>query len=430
MSLASRDKKYIWHPYTQARLDRDPIPVARGEGAWLIDEKGNKYLDAISSWWVNIHGHAHPYIAKRIAQQVKMLEQVIFAGFTHEPAVTLAERILNLLPGNFSKVFYSDDGSTAVEAALKMALQYWHNQGKKKTKIIAFKGGYHGDTFGAMSASGRGVFTQPFSSLLFDVAHIEPPVQGNEKLSVRHLKSLIVSRQPPIAAFIFEPLVMGAGGMIMYDPEPLDEMMAICKRQGILTIADEVMTGFGRTGKLFACEYLKNQPDIICLSKGLTGGFLPLGLTACTENIFNTFHSEDRSKTFFHGHSYTANPLACAAAAASLDLVGKKDFMKSVRRINARHLAFKNELEKNISVSNARITGTILAFEFHASNSKLSASNYLHPSRNRIYDFFIERGILLRPLGNTIYLMPPYCIKGGELDLIYEKVMELVGQAP
>lgn len=427
MSVSQKDYKYIWHPYTQSKLDRDPIPIARGEGAWLIDERGNKYLDAISSWWVNIHGHAHPHIVKKIAAQAKKLEQVIFAGFTHEPAVTLAERILNLLPGNFSKVFYSDDGSTAVEVALKMALQYWHNQGMNKTGIIAFKDGYHGDTFGAMSASGRGMFTQPFSSLLFDVLHIEPPVQGKEKLSVRQLKSSIINRQSSIAAFIFEPLAMGAGGMIMYDPEPLDEMIAICKEHGILTIADEVMTGFGRTGKIFACEYLKNNPDFICLSKGLTGGFLPLGLTACTENIFKAFHSDDRAKTFFHGHSYTANPLACAAALASLDLVLKKDFMKSIRRINSRHLAFKNKLEKNISVRNARVTGTILAFELQTLNAKLSTSNYFHPSRNRIYDFFIERGILLRPLGSTIYLMPPYCIKDKELDLIYEKVMEFVG---
>jgi adenosylmethionine-8-amino-7-oxononanoate aminotransferase len=350
--------------------------------------------------------------------------------------VRLAEKIMKLLPGNFSKAFYSDDGSTAVEVALKMALQYWHNEGKKKTKIIAFKDGYHGDTFGAMSASGRGVFTQPFVSLLFEVIHIEPPLPGSGKKSIEQLKSSISSHRSSIAGFIFEPLVLGAGGMMMYDPEPLDEMIAICRKHHILTIADEVMTGFGRTGKLFACEYLKDKPDIICLSKGLTGGFLPLGLTVCTEDIFRAFHSDDRSKTFFHGHSYTANPLACAAALASLDLAARKDFMKSIKRIQSRHLSFKKKLERFTLVKNARVKGTILAFEFQTPNSsaqsngvrksadKLETSSYLHPSRNRIYDFFMERRILIRPLGNTIYLMPPYCIKDKELDMIYESITE------
>ena len=430
MNLTKRDKKHIWHPYTQSKIDRDPIPVVRGEGAWLIDDKGNKYLDAISSWWVNIHGHAHPYIAKKIAEQVNKLEQVIFAGFTHAPAVELADRILKLLPGNFSKLFYSDNGSTAVEVALKMALQYWHNRGTKKTKIIAFKDGYHGDTFGAMSVSGRGVFTQPFSSLLFDVIHIEPPLPGNEKKSVEQLKSSIGKHPSSIACFLFEPLVMGAGGMLMYDHEPLDEMIALCRKNNILTIADEVMTGFGRTGKLFACNHLKNQSDIMCLSKGLTGGFLPLGLTACTEAIYQAFYSDDRTKTFFHGHSFTANPLACAAALASLDLVKKKYFNKSIRRIHLHHLAFMKKLERYSNIKNVRVKGTILAFEYEpkTENRKLKTHNYLHPSRNHIYDFFINRGVLLRPLGNTIYVMPPYCSNKQELLFVYKTILQLISE--
>lgn len=404
----------------------------------MTDNKGNKYLDAISSWWVNIHGHAHPYIAKKIAEQALILEQVIFAGFTHEPAIKLAERILKLLPGNFSKVFYSDDGSTAVEVALKMAFQYWHNKGKPRMKIIAFKNGYHGDTFGAMSASGRGVFTKPFFPFLFEVVHIDPPLQGNEKKSFRQLKSIIGRPSSSLpAAFIFEPLVMGAGGMLMYPPEPLDRMIDLCRRQGVLTIADEVMTGFGRTGKLFASEHVKNQPDIICLSKGLTGGFLPMGITACTENIYRAFFSDDRSKTFFHGHSYTANPLACAAANASLDLAEKRKLMQSIRRIHSQHLGFLKKFKNNPKAHNVRVTGTILAFELQTSNPNpqfsdcrnfgkaTQASDYFHPSRSRIYNFFIERGILLRPLGNTVYVMPPYCIRDNELKKVYDAIVEL-----
>lgn len=430
MSLSAKDKKYIWHPYTQAKTDGPPIPIVSGKGAWLTDEKGNQYLDVISSWWVNIHGHAHPYIAKKIAEQAKRLEQVIFAGFTHGPAVRLAGKTLKLLPGDYSKVFYSDDGSTAVEVALKMALQYWHNRGEKKTKIIALKGAYHGDTFGAMSASGRGVFTKAFEPLLFEVIHIEPPVkkhsERSEEFPETMAQMLRYAKHDDIAAFIFEPLVMGAGGMIMYRPEPLDAMIAFCKENNILTIADEVMTGFGRTGKLFATEYLKNQPDIICLSKGITGGFLPLGLTACTKDVFDAFQSDDRSKTFFHGHSYTANPLACAAALASLDLAEKKEFKLNIRRINTLHLAFIKKLEQYDNVKDIRVTGTILACELQTSNSKLQTSNYLHPSRNSIYDFFMERKIVLRPLGNTIYLMPPYCITDEELDKVYTAIEEFL----
>jgi len=425
MSITEKDKKYVWHPYTQAKVEMPPIPIVRGEGAWLIDERGKKYLDAISSWWVNIHGHAHPHICGKISEQAKRLEQVIFAGFTHPPAVQLAERLLSLLPGSYSKLFYSDNGSTAVEVALKMAFQFWYNQGKPKTKIIAFKNGYHGDTFGAMSASGRGVFTKPFFPFLFEVVHLEPPVRLISKEILRF------ARNNQTACFIFEPLVMGAGGMFMYEAEPLDEMISICRKHNILTIADEVMTGFGRTGKLFATEYLKNQPDIICLSKGLTGGFLPLGVTACSEKIFRRFYSNDRAKTFFHGHSYTANPLSCTAALASLDLVEKNDFRKNIRRINAQHLAFLKRIDAHPRVQNARVKGTILAFEFRASSGTRDApeaSGYLHPERNRLYDFFIQRGVLLRPLGNTIYVMPPYCIRKDELERVYEAIDELLHQ--
>ncbi len=423
MTLSERDLRNVWHPYTQAQIESAPVPIVRGEGSWLFDENGEKYLDAISSWWVNIHGHAHPYIADKISEQARVLEQVIFAGFTHKPAIELAERILNVLPGNFSKVFYSDDGSTAVEVALKMALQLWYNRGeKKKAKVIAFKNAYHGDTFGAMSVSERGVFTEPFSPLLFEVNRIAVPLKGFESQSLVNLKSAIENNKSEIAAFVFEPLVMGAGGMLMYEPEPLDELIVLCKANKIITIADEVMTGFGRTGKLFACENLKSAPDIICLSKGITGGFMPLGLTACTEEIFKAFYSSDRTKTFFHGHSYTANPLACAAALASLDLCGKEDFKNELSRINSKHQTFKSKITGHQRVENVRVKGTILAFDLKTDES----TSYLNKERNRIYDFFIGRGILLRPLGNTIYIMPPYCITNEELDMIYQSITDFL----
>lgn len=420
MSLSHRDTKSLWHPYTQAKTEPPAIAIVKGKGAWLYDENGKKYLDAISSWWVNIHGHAHPYIAQKIASQAKLLEQVIFAGFTHEPAIELAERIIRLLPGKYARVFYSDNGSTAVEVALKMAVQYWHNKGIRKTKIIAFKNSYHGDTFGAMSASGRGIFTNPFSSLLFDVIHVEPPLKGNEQAAIAHFKKVVGNKS--VAAFLFEPLVLGAGGILIYDAEPLDEMLDLCKKNNILTIADEVMTGFGRTGKLFATEYLKNQPDIICLSKGITGGFLPLGVTVCTEKIYNAFYSSDRKKTFFHGHSYTANPLACAAANASMDLMEKKAFRLALNRIQKQQSDFAHLLKKNTRIVNVRMLGTILAFDMKATGK----TNYLNKARARIYNHFIERGILLRPLGNTIYLMPPYCITEKELNFLHKEMLAFI----
>src|ERR1700753_2383245 len=260
MSLVERDLKVIWHPYTQMKTALPPIPIVRGEGACLFDEDGKCYIDAVSSWWVNIHGHAHPYIAQKVAEQLTKLEHVIFAGFTHEPAVLLAERLLKILPANQGKAFYSDHGSTAVEVAIKMCLQYWHNQGIQRTKILAFNNAYHGDTFGAMAVSGRSAFTAAFDSLLFEVEFIDLPDADN----ITDLKSQISNLKSELACFIFEPLVQGSAGMLMYGAEYLDQLMAHCRSEGVLLIADEVFTGFGRTGKLFACDYLDTQPDIMC----------------------------------------------------------------------------------------------------------------------------------------------------------------------
>src|ERR1700754_2240742 len=321
MSLTDRDLKVIWHPYTQMKTALPPIPIVKGEGACLYDENGKQYLDAVSSWWVNIHGHAHPYIAQKVAEQLKQLEHVIFAGFTHPTAVELAERLLAILPDNQQKVFYSDNGSTAVEVAIKMCLQYWHNMGKTRTKMLAFKNAYHGDTFGAMAVSGRSAFTAAFDSLLFEVEFIDLPGKDN----IADLKAQISNLKSELACFIFEPLVQGSAGMLMYEAEYLNQLMAHCKQENVLMIDDEVFTGFGRTGKRFACNHVQVQPDIMCFSKGLTGGTMALGLTTCTQQIYDAFLSDDKLKTLFHGHSFTANPVAIAAALASLDLFLKPE---------------------------------------------------------------------------------------------------------
>lgn len=415
MSLTERDQKVIWHPYTQMKNALPHIPIVRGEGVYLFDEDGKKYIDAVSSWWVNIHGHAHPHIAKKVAEQLSVLEHVIFAGFTHEPAVQLAERLLELLPGDQEKVFYTDNGSTAVEVALKMCLQFWSNTGHKgRTKIIAFKEAYHGDTFGAMSVSGRSIFTDPFNSMLFDVEFIDLPTEKN----IEQLKSKINYLSNEVACFIFEPMVLGAGGMLMYEGQYLDQLMETCQKHGILTIADEVMTGFGRTGTYFACETLQAKPDIFCLSKGLTGGTMPLGVTTCNQKIFDAFLSDDKLKTLYHGHSFTANPVACAASLASMDILLKPETMANIQRIKAKNETFAAEIKEHPKVRDVRQKGTILVLEWETGND----TSYLSGLRNQLYLYFLERGIILRPLGNILYILPPYIISDEDLEYIYQTI--------
>ncbi|WP_026898535.1 adenosylmethionine--8-amino-7-oxononanoate transaminase [Daejeonella oryzae] len=415
MRLSERDQQVIWHPYTQAQLSGAPIAIVRGEGVNLFDDTGNKYLDAVSSWWVNLHGHSHPYMSQKISEQLHTLEHVIFAGFTHQPAIELAERLLSILPSNQNRVFYSDNGSTATEVAIKMAIQYWWNKGITKTKIIAFEHAYHGDTFGAMSASARGSFTDAFSELLFEVIHIPLPLKGHENLTISILQKEISESGNTIAAFIFEPLVLGAGGMLMYEAEVLDQLLEICSENSILAIADEVMTGFGRTGKNFACGHLTRKPDIICLSKGITGGTMAFGATTCTAEIYAAFLSDDRSKTFFHGHSYTANPVACSAALASFDLLIKEECQQNIQRIASSHVDFVTRNQGHKILKNLRSTGTILAMDIET----VEQNSYFHSLSTRLYTYFIDQGIILRPLGNTIYLMPPYCINDQELSRVY-----------
>ena len=418
MNWKERDKAYVWHPFTPIKGAAEPIHIERGEGVYLYASDGRRFLDAIASWWVNIHGHGHPKIAQAIAEQALKLDHVLFAGFTHTPAITLAEKLLEVLPPTFSKVFYSDNGSTSVEVALKMAVQYFFNRGEThKFRFIAFEGAYHGDTFGAMSAAERSAFNAPFQKLLFDVVHIPTPTVENLETSLAQFEA--AAQQGDVAAFIFEPLVQGASGMLMYEAAGLDKLLALSKAYNIVCIADEVMTGFGRTGKIFATDHLTQKPDIMCLSKGITGGFLPLGVTTCTAEIFSAFDSDDMMKTFFHGHSYTANPIVCAAAVASMDILRGEECQNQIAMICRQHAAFLKKMKPHPLIKNIRQTGTILAIELHTGEN----TSYFNSIKAIIQPFFLENGILIRPLGNVLYLMPPYCITETELLGVYE-VME------
>lgn len=411
MNLAARDRQVIWHPFTQQKNMLSPVPIVKGAGTILYAEDGSQYIDAISSWWVTLHGHAHPYIAEKLYQQALQLEQVIFAGFTHEPAVRLAERLLPLLPGTMSRIFYSDNGSTATEVSLKMAVQYWWNQGQhQRKKILAFRNAYHGDTFGAMSVSDRSVFTLAFHDLLFEVIFIDTPTPEN----ICGSQKIIQESGEEIAAFIYEPLVQGAGGMKMYAPNLMNELLRTAKQSDIICIADEVMTGFGRTGRLFASLHLTEEPDIICLSKGLTGGTMALGITACNSRIYEAFVQDDKYKTFFHGHSFTANPLACTAALASLDLLEKESCQEKINWISQSNEKFVAKLNRYPHIKDLRQLGTLLAFEIIQGKDE-----YLNSISSVITQKAMEQGVYIRPLGNTVYLMPPYCITETELEKVY-----------
>ncbi len=418
-TIRERDKQVIWHPYTPMKVWPEAIGIVRGEGAYLIDEDGNRYLDAISSWWVNLHGHSHPYIAQKVSEQLNTLEHCIFAGFTHEPAVALAECLLQILPQNMSKVFYSDNGSTAVEVAIKMALQYWNNKGLEKKQLIALENAYHGDTFGAMAVSGRSIFTNAFADLLFDVSFVSFPSAGNETQSIEALENIL--KRGDAAAFIVEPLVQGSAGMQMYSADVLEQYFALCRQYNTLIIADEVMTGFGRTGTLFACDKIQTMPDMVCLSKGLTGGSMPLGVTVATQDVFDAFYDDDRTRMLYHGHSFTANPTICAAALASLDLLLEQKCEQQRTLIECEHTLFALTIKEHPLVADVRQTGTILAIELKTDNPSYHAS-----IRDILYKFFLDKKIIMRPLGNIIYILPPYCIKATELAYIYRCISELL----
>ncbi len=418
-----KDKQFVWHPFTHLNQSEDPIHIVKGEGAYFYDAEGNKLLDGISSWWVNLHGHCHPYIAQKVSEQLYTLEHAIFSGYTHSAAVTLAERLIGHLPNNQSKIFYSDNGSTAVEVALKMTLQYFHNQGVVKKKFIAFENAYHGDTFGSMSVGARNVFNNAFENLLFDVIHIPLPNADNID-DLKNTLDVWFKNHHDIAGFIFEPLVQGAAGMLMYEAKYLDDLMTICKQHQVICIADEVMTGFGRTGRFFASEYLTQQPDIICLSKGLTGGFMPLGVTSCAQFIYDAYLSDDKTKTFFHGHSYTANATACSAALASLDLMEKEETIEQILMITQSNYDYVLKNKSHKSLKDCRSKGTILALEINTEEH----THYLNKASENITTYFLKRKIIIRPLGNILYLIPPYCITEQELKNVYNVIDEFLNQ--
>ncbi|MEP6924053.1 MAG: adenosylmethionine--8-amino-7-oxononanoate transaminase [Pyrinomonadaceae bacterium] len=419
MDLAGRDRAHLWHPYTQEKTAPVPIPVVRGKGVWLELVDGRKILDGISSWWVNIHGHSHDYLNEALAKQARELEHVIFAGFTHRPAIELAEKLVEILPIGLTRVFYSDNGSTAVEVALKMAYQFWLNCGQERTTFIALKGAYHGDTFGAMAASDDSSFTAPFKNLLFKVLRAASP---NTKNFIESLEKILAENSQDIAAVIIEPMLQGAGGMIVWQAEDLRRVRELCDEHNVLLIADEVLTGFGRTGKMFACEYAQITPDIICLSKALTAGYLPLGATVAKEKIYQAFLSDDRQKTFFHGHSFTANPLACAVARASLELFERENSLEKVRVINRKfHERLPRLLNLEI-VSDVRIIGAVGIIELNESGG------YLANIGQRLFQEFLARNILLRPLGNVLYFMPPYVISENEIDWVLDEIEKVLQQ--
>ena len=419
--------KNLWHPFTILKDAPDPIKVKSGKGSWLTLEDGREVIDAISSWWVNIHGHTHPEVADAIYEQAQTLEHVIFAGFTHDPAEQLAEMLVEKLPKNLNRVFYSDNGSTAVEVGMKLAYQFWKNKGETRKTFICFEGAYHGDTFGAMSAGERSVFTDVFKDLLFDVevlpfpeTWIDDKTRSNkEDEIIEKLEGLLTKNPDKYAGILMEPLVQGAGGMRMCSEEFLQKLHWVNRQFGVLLIFDEVMTGFGRTGDYFACKRAQVEPDIICLSKGITAGFMPLAATVCSDEIYQTFNSSDPIKTFWHGHSYTANPIGCAAGVASMKILQREEAFKKVEEIHRTEI---QKLQNHPKLEHFRITGTIAAMDIKNNEE----GGYLNSAAKKIKKECIDHGVLLRPLGNVLYVMAPYCTSKKELREIYSVIAEIV----
>lgn len=424
----------IWHPFTQSALDPDPIRIASAEGVWLHTQDGRKLIDAISSWWVNLHGHGHPHIARAIARQAEKLEHVIFAGFTHDPAEELAAKLSPIVPDGLDRVFFSDNGSTAVEVAVKMAVQYWRNRGQEdRHRIVALDRAFHGDTVGAMSVSGDSVFTEAFDSLRFEVLRAHSPYcfrcpvgRTWDECAIDCLDSfeaLLESEGSTIAACIVEPLVQGAAGMIVQPPGYLERIRDLCQRHGALLIADEVLTGFGRTGTMFACERVRVTPDILCVSKGLTGGFLPFAATLTTAEVHDRFHSSDRTHTLFHGHSFSGNPLGCAAAIANLEIFENEPVFERIAAIQRVHEERLPLVAVQDAVADIRMIGTIAAVEIDVGDA-----GYLSTIRPRLYQYFLDHGVLLRPLGNVVYILPPYAISPGELHRVYDVLTSAISE--
>ncbi|NNK20675.1 MAG: adenosylmethionine--8-amino-7-oxononanoate transaminase [Flavobacteriaceae bacterium] len=412
--LTERDKRHLWHPLTQHKTHKGMLGITKARGAVLIDEEGREYIDAIASWYTAMYGHCNPDITGPVANQMSQLDQVIFSGLTHEPAIALSEALMKVLPSNQEKLFFSDNGSTAVEIGIKMALQYFYNKGQKRNVMLAFEDGFHGDTFGAMSVSGLSSYNGPFEDHFIQVERIEVPTENNVDKILSGLKTRL--QQENIAGFVYEPLVQGAAAMKMHKPEHLNRILELLKSHSVLTIADEVMTGFGKTGSYFASDQLSIKPDIICLSKALTAGLLPMAITSCSKEIYDAFYDDEIAKGFFHGHTYTANPLACTAALSALNLLQTEAMQNNISRITSRHQQFNETIKNHPKVSETRQIGVIFALDL-----KIEMSRY-GTLRDRLYDHFMENGVFLRPLGKTIYILPPYVISDAQLDKVYKAV--------
>ncbi|PTX44732.1 adenosylmethionine-8-amino-7-oxononanoate aminotransferase [Christiangramia gaetbulicola] len=413
-SLAERDQKHLWHPLTQHKTSPEMLPVTKAKGCILTDDQGKEYIDAISSWYTAVYGHCNKYITDKVAAQMQNLDQVVFSGFTHEPAIKLSEALVKILPKGQQKLFFNDNGSTATEIGIKMALQYHHNLGNDRKVMLAFEEGFHGDTFGAMSVSGLSVYNGAFEDHFIRVERIPVPTGKNNAEVIEQLRSILADKN--IAGFIYEPLIQGAAAMKFHDAEGLNEVLKICRGNDVVLVADEVMTGFGKTGRYFASDYMEEKPDVVCMSKALTAGLLPMGLTSCSMKIYNAFYSDEIAKGLFHGHTYTANPLACAAALAAVELLVSEEMQENIQRISQANLDFVNKLSQHPKVKNARSKGVIMAFELDIQTDRYGSL------RNRLFKFFMDRGVFLRPLGNTIYIVPPYVISENELKKVYSVI--------
>lgn len=414
MNLSQRDSRHIWHPLVQHKLQKEMLAITKAKGAVLTAEDGKEYIDGIASWYTCMYGHCNEYITSKVSEQMKHLDQVVFSGFTHEPAVKLSEALIGILPSNQEKIFFNDNGSTATEIGIKMALQFHHNRESGRNIMLAFEEGFHGDTFGAMSVSDLDVYNGAFKEHFIKVIRIPVPKGENNEAVFSQLRSIILEN--PIAGFIYEPLVQGAAGMKMYDSAGLEEILKICRENKIITIADEVMTGFGKTGKNFASDHLETKPDIICMSKALTAGLLPMGATSCSQEIFDAFYSDEIIKGLFHGHTYTANPLSCTAARAGIELLISQEIQADISRITDLHKKFGKKIEGHPKVKNLRQMGVIIAFEL---NVEMERYGNL---RNELFNHFMQQGIFLRPLGSTIYILAPYVISDRQLTSIYESI--------
>ena len=418
MTLKERDKKHLWHPLTQHKLHPEHVAISSAKGSLLFDENGKEYIDGIASWYTCMYGHSNDYILNKVAAQMKTLDHVVFAGFTHEPAIKLSEALINILPNNQQKLFFSDNGSTSVDVAIKMSLQYHFNKSKKRGKIIAMEDGFHGDTFGAMSVSGLSVYNGPFEDFFIDVARIPVPTVENFNSVKEQFIDLL--EKDNVASFIYEPLVQGAAAMKMHEAHLLDELLSIAKKYNVLAIADEVMTGFGKTGKNFASEYLVNQPDIICLAKSMTGGLVPMAITSCTQEVYNAFLSDDLAKGFFHGHTYSANPIACTAALACIELLQSDEIQNDIERIVKSHQDFDIKIKSHPKVARTRQLGIIYALDLAIEMKRYGDLRY------KLFNFFMENGVCLRPLGNTIYILAPFVITDKQLKKIYQTIEKML----